>query len=66
MSDLNWSRSRAERGNEYYSGVLVRDPALRCRRNYVVLFTDGAEIPAHEAFWFAWSQFQRQTLLWER
>jgi len=29
-------------------------------------FTDGAEIPAHEAFWFAWSQFQRQTLLWER
>ena len=29
-------------------------------------FIDGAEIPAHEAFWFAWSQFQPQTLLWER
>ena len=29
-------------------------------------FSDGAEIPAHEAFWFAWSQFQPQTLLWER
>ena len=29
-------------------------------------FIDGAENPAHEAFWFAWSQFQPQTLLWER
>ena len=29
-------------------------------------FIDGAEIPAHEAFWFAWSQFQPRTLLWER
>ena len=29
-------------------------------------FSEGAEIPAHEAFWFAWSQFQPQTLLWER
>ena len=29
-------------------------------------FIDGAEIPAHEAFWFAWSQFQPKTLLWER
>ena len=29
-------------------------------------FIDGAESPAHEAFWFAWSQFQPQTLLWER
>ncbi len=29
-------------------------------------FIDAAEQPAHEAFWFAWSQFQPQTLLWER
>ena len=29
-------------------------------------FVDGAEQPAHEAFWFAWSQFQPETLLWER
>ena len=29
-------------------------------------FIDGAEIPAHEAFWFAWSQFHPQTLLWGR
>ncbi len=29
-------------------------------------FIDGAESPAHEAFWFAWSQFQPRTLLWER
>ena len=29
-------------------------------------FIDGVESPAHEAFWFAWSQFQPRTLLWER
>ena len=29
-------------------------------------FIDGVEVPAHEAFWFAWSQFQPQTLVWER
>ena len=29
-------------------------------------FIDSEEIPAHEAFWFAWSQFQPQTRLWER
>ncbi len=26
----------------------------------------GEPIPAHEAFWFAWSQFHPDTLLWER
>jgi hypothetical protein len=26
----------------------------------------GEELPAHEAFWFAWSQFHPDTLLWER
>jgi hypothetical protein len=26
----------------------------------------GDPIPAHEAFWFAWSQFHPDTLLWER
>lgn len=25
---------------------------------------DGVEIPAHEAFWFAWSQFHPHTTLW--
>jgi hypothetical protein len=24
----------------------------------------GAEIPSHEAFWFAWSQFHAGTLVW--
>lgn len=27
---------------------------------------DGAELPAHEAFWFAWSQFHPGTNLWVR
>ncbi len=26
---------------------------------------DGVEIPAHEAFWFAWSQFHPDTELWQ-
>ena len=26
----------------------------------------GEDLPAHEAFWFAWSQFHPDTLLWER
>ena len=29
-------------------------------------FVDGVETPAHEAFWFAWSQFHPETLLWVR
>jgi hypothetical protein len=26
---------------------------------------DGTELPVHEAFWFAWSQFHPETALWE-
>ena len=26
---------------------------------------EGAELVSHEAFWFAWSQFQPETLLWQ-
>ena len=26
---------------------------------------DGHEITGHQAFWFAWSQFMADTLLWE-
>lgn len=29
-------------------------------------YIERTEAPAHEAFWFAWSQFHPQTLLWER
>jgi hypothetical protein len=28
-------------------------------------FADGGELAAHQAFWFAWSQFRPDTLLWE-
>ena len=27
--------------------------------------SDGAEIASHQAFWFAWSQFYSETVLWE-
>ena len=29
-----------------------------------VAVIDGDEIATHEAFWFAWSQFHPDTLLW--
>ena len=29
-------------------------------------FIDDRESPSHEAFWFAWSQFRPDTLLWQR
>ena len=28
--------------------------------------SDGGELPAHQAFWFAWSQFHPGTALWSR
>ncbi len=43
------------------AGVVLQSDAGGLRA-----FIDGAENPAHEAFWFAWSQFQPRTLLWER
>jgi hypothetical protein len=30
----------------------------------VIASLDGEEIGTHEAFWFAWSQFHPETLLW--
>ena len=29
-----------------------------------ILVSDGSEIASHQAFWFAWSQFRPETLLW--
>ena len=29
-----------------------------------VSVSDGSEIPSHQAFWFAWSQFRPETMLW--
>ena len=31
----------------------------------LIAFENGDPIAAHQAFWFAWSQFHPQTLLWE-
>ena len=46
--------------------VVLAGVALQLDAGGLRAFIDGAESPAHEAFWFAWSQFQPQTLLWER
>ena len=47
-------------GTVEYEGIHVtRDGGgLRART------PDGTEIPSHEAFWFAWSQFRPGTDLW--
>jgi hypothetical protein len=43
------------------AGVEVRPDGDGLR----VRATDGPELPAHQAFWFAWSQFHPRTELWE-
>ena len=42
-------------------GVTVRADADGLRA-----YAGDAELPSHQAFWFAWSQFRAGTLLWER
>lgn len=44
---------------EWHDIELVSDGSgVRAQR------ADGTEVPGHEAFWFAWSQFHPETLLW--
>ena len=43
-----------------YSGIVVTKDGGGLR----ALGSDGVEIPAHESFWFAWSQFHPGTELW--
>ena len=54
------ARLALEAGEE----VTLAGVALQSDAGGLRAFIDGAETPAHEAFWFAWSQFQPQTLLW--
>jgi len=43
------------------AGVSVRTDADGLRA-----YVGDVEVPSHQAFWFAWSQFRAGTLLWER
>lgn len=43
-----------------FAGVTVRSDGA----GYVAFDEAGLEIPTHEAFWFAWSQFWPDTVLW--
>ena len=42
-------------------GIVVTDDA----GGLVASTSDGEVLPAHESFWFAWSQFNPETALWE-
>ena len=48
-------------GSVEHSGIVVTKDGGGLR----ALGPDGVEIPAHEAFWFAWSQFRPGTELWK-
>ena len=52
------------------AGEVVRDAGVQLMLEdggLVARGVDGGpELPAHEAFWFAWSQFRPDTDLWER
>ena len=50
----------ADGGTVELEGVEVQPDA-----GGVVALLDGEQLPAHQAFWFAWSQFHPDTLLWE-
>ncbi|MDE0137218.1 MAG: DUF3179 domain-containing (seleno)protein [bacterium] len=47
-------------GSVEHSGIVVTKDGGGLR----ALGPDGVEIPAHESFWFAWSQFHPGTELW--
>ena len=47
-------------GSVEHSGIVVTKDGGGLR----ALGPDGVDIPAHEAFWFAWSQFHPGTELW--
>ncbi len=56
------ARETLENGGEVsLDGVSVRDQGGGLRAQQA----DGTELPVHEAFWFAWSQFYPETALWE-
>ena len=44
--------------------VRFRDVTVTADGGGFVASTDGAEVGVHEAFWFAWSQFHPDTVLW--
>ncbi len=59
---VNSARSAIQRGE-----VVLVDDAIRVVTSgdgLVAFDADGQEIPAHQAFWFAWSQFHPGTELW--
>ncbi|MDE0708912.1 MAG: hypothetical protein OXH89_00605, partial [bacterium] len=47
-------------GSVEHAGIVVTKDGGGLR----ALRPDGVEIPAHESFWFAWSQFHPETKLW--
>lgn len=59
---VNAVRSVFEPGDEFgYEGVIVQvGEGIR------VFDGNGDELPSHQAFWFAWSQFHPETLVWSQ
>lgn len=54
------TKQRLADGQITFAGLTVRlSDGIR------VYDADGEELPTHQAFWFAWSQFHPDTLVWE-
>jgi hypothetical protein len=54
------ARERLESGQS----VELNGVSLELEGSGLIAFEDGDLIPSHQAFWFAWSQFHPETLLW--
>ncbi|BAN01522.1 DUF3179 domain-containing (seleno)protein [Ilumatobacter coccineus] len=65
---LAFSSSAAKAALDEGDDVVLAGVALRSSGGGLVAVDadSGEPIAAHEAFWFAWSQFHPDTLLWER
>ncbi len=54
------TKSALDSGEIDYLGMTVRlDDGIR------VFAEDGTELVTHQAFWFAWSQFHQETVVWD-
>jgi hypothetical protein len=63
---IAFPRAAARLALEAGEQVAMRGVSVRADGDGLRAFLGAAETPSHEAFWFAWSQFRPNTLLWQR
>ncbi|MBM3366916.1 MAG: DUF3179 domain-containing protein [Betaproteobacteria bacterium] len=63
---VSFARAAARLALSAGERVTIAGVSVRADGDGLRAFIGAAKAPAHEAFWFAWSQFHPGTLLWER